>query len=405
MKKYKILIIHPTDPSGNKVGGVEIFLKGFIKYAPEEFDISFIGTDAGSGSARRAWSKRYLGQKEFSFYPVITVADENKKSVVPLMLRFAAALKINNPDTRADAVFLQKIEPSFVLRGALKNVILVVHNDIQKQIYAQQSEVLWRFFPWLYSFVEAEVFATARKIYSVSASTIKYYKKRYHRFVRKFEFLPTWFDPEIFYPVQETKMESRQRILSVYRNIRFRNHCLLFAGRLEAQKAPVRLIESFHEYRKYDADSCLIIIGEGNQRGSVERKIAELRLPDSVFLLGAIGQPRMADFYNAADALLLASNFEGMPICVLEALACGLPVVSTDVGEVKRAVTDGFSGEIVKNFLAEDIAAAIRKVLGNPTRYTRENCVFSVKEFTPDKVLQPVYDEIMKICREKHDEI
>ena len=98
---------------------------------------------------------------------------------------------------------------------------------------------------------------------------------------------------------------------------------------------------------------------------------------------------------------MLASNYEGMPISVLEALGCGLPVVSTRVGEVPRVVKNGFSGEIVEGFEAEAIAAGLKKVLEAPVAYSRENCLASIKDFVPATVLQPVFQKMRELCDHK----
>ena len=74
-----------------------------------------------------------------------------------------------------------------------------------------------------------------------------------------------------------------------------------------------------------------------------------------------------------------------------------MPVVTTDVGEVKRVVKNGYSGEVVKSFEPSAIAQALIKVLDNPNVYTPKNCNESVSEFTPQKVLEPVYDNIRKL--------
>ena len=81
-----------------------------------------------------------------------------------------------------------------------------------------------------------------------------------------------------------------------------------------------------------------------------------------------------------------------MPRCVIEALTCGLPVVSTDVGEVSLVVRNGFSGEVVKDLSAQAIASAIEKVLKNPIVYTSSNCLEAVSAYTPEKILAPLFE-------------
>jgi glycosyltransferase involved in cell wall biosynthesis len=171
---------------------------------------------------------------------------------------------------------------------------------------------------------------------------------------------------------------------------------ILFVGRLQEQKAPLRLIDSFKSYSQDDPHSRLIMIGEGNLLSAVEKSINRLNLGQQVTLLKSIKQEELVKYYQAADILLLTSNYEGMPMSVLEALGCGLPIVTTNAGEVKRIVKNGFSGEVVEGFEPQDIANAIKKVLNAPSVYTSQNCIKSVEDYTPQKVLASVYDLMRK---------
>ena len=86
-----------------------------------------------------------------------------------------------------------------------------------------------------------------------------------------------------------------------------------------------------------------------------------------------------------------------MPICVLEALSCGLPVVSTDVGEVNKVVNNGISGEVVKSFSPYAISKSLKQVLENPLIYSKYNCIEAISEFTPQKVLMPIFKTIRDV--------
>ncbi|NQT22239.1 MAG: glycosyltransferase family 4 protein, partial [Candidatus Omnitrophica bacterium] len=120
----------------------------------------------------------------------------------------------------------------------------------------------------------------------------------------------------------------------------------------------------------------------------------KLRIGSKVFFLGRKSGKNLADFYRASDVLVLTSAFEGMPLVAIEAMSCGLPVVSTNVGELQRVIKKSFSGEIVDTFLTIDIAGAIGKVLDNPRIYSAEHCVNSVSEYKPENVLQVLYRKI-----------
>lgn len=106
----------------------------------------------------------------------------------------------------------------------------------------------------------------------------------------------------------------------------------------------------------------LFVIGEGAERQALESQISKLGLRDIVFLIGTKPQTELPDWYSAADLFCLASHREGCPNVVLEAMACGLPVVATDVGGVRSMIRKD-CGKIVVNPTAENLAAEITSAL------------------------------------------
>jgi len=110
----------------------------------------------------------------------------------------------------------------------------------------------------------------------------------------------------------------------------------------------------------------LLVAGEGPMRASLERQARELGIADRVRLLGNVGQDVLVDCYTGADALVLASSREGMPNVVLEALACGLPVIATAVGGIPELITTPAAGTLLPARSAQAIAGAVRTLLSAP---------------------------------------
>jgi glycosyltransferase involved in cell wall biosynthesis len=102
---------------------------------------------------------------------------------------------------------------------------------------------------------------------------------------------------------------------------------LLVVSRLEPEKNVALAIKSFAASAPHDA--CLIIVGTGSQRAMLEKLAHEVQVSDRVFFEGD-GVP--ADYYPFADLLLVTSCYEGYGLVIVEALAAGKPVLSTDVG-------------------------------------------------------------------------
>jgi glycosyltransferase involved in cell wall biosynthesis len=105
--------------------------------------------------------------------------------------------------------------------------------------------------------------------------------------------------------------------------------CLLLAvGRLGGEKGFDRLLDVFARIRKDHPDWALVILGEGSQRDSLEAQARSLGLDDCVRFPGVAGN--MCQWYEAADAYVLTSRFEGFPNALIEAMAYGAPAVAVD---------------------------------------------------------------------------
>ena len=113
-------------------------------------------------------------------------------------------------------------------------------------------------------------------------------------------------------------------------------------------------------------EATLAIVGEGPEAAALKRLAERLGIGGRVRFLGAMPQERLAAVYNAADVLVLASAREGYPNVLLEALACGTPVVATAVGGVPEIVRDSVAGRLIEDRSPEALAGAIRDLLADP---------------------------------------
>jgi len=397
------ILFDQTDIFGKRIGGAETFLRGLIKYIPRNFEISVVGTTTDTD--RRPldrWTRLSLGSREFDFLPVVFEGDENHKSVIPLSLRYTLALVRQKIDTRGKVLFFNRIEPSVVYSSRLCAKVVMVHNDIENQIMRRSGgEALWSKAPFLYKLFERYAFKSIDHLYTVSENSVRYYHSYYPDAKDRVSFLPTWLDPEIFSSSEENKTDIRKRIALDQHQDKVSARWILFVGRLQEQKAPLRIIEAFKEYCKTDKNPVLLVVGDGNLREQMLEEARRLGVAEKIVHIKYLPQSQLVDFYRAADVFLLASNYEGMPISILEAMGCGLPVVSTRVGEVSRVIKNGFSGEIIDSFHAKEIAVGLRKILAAPSVYSRENCLASIQDFVPSKVLKPVFKKMSDLCESK----
>ena len=121
---------------------------------------------------------------------------------------------------------------------------------------------------------------------------------------------------------------------------------LLGVGRLTAQKRWGWLLSLLGELHQSGRISNwhFTLCGEGEEYASIKQQIEGLGLENQVTLVGH--QKNIADWYRNSDILMLPSLFEGTPNVVAEALSSGIPVISTDVGDVRELVRDGLDGYI-----------------------------------------------------------
>ncbi len=134
-------------------------------------------------------------------------------------------------------------------------------------------------------------------------------------------------------------------------------------GRLAAVKQPLMALAVFETLARRYPQLHLVYIGDGDQRGSLERAVRKHPMSDRIHLLGA--RELIGPLLEGLDTVLLTSRSEGMPVALMEAGALGLPVVAMAVGGVEELVAHertGFLGESV-----EELAFGLAQLLDGPT--------------------------------------
>lgn len=391
------LIIYPMDPLGEKIGGIETFLKGFVKYAPGDFAIEWIGVTSDKKSRSvGVWQELHLGRKKFKFFPLLYVKDENVRTKIPLSLKFTVSLFRHRFPLEGRILEFHRIEPSFPFYRTQNKKLLVIHGNME-DLYNPQTEIKWGKFPWLYFKLEKKLISRMKKIFVVREDGVKFYQERYPHIAERFSFLPTWVDEEIFHPYPDKAKKDKKIQFLRKQGFKQKDKLILFVGRLEGQKDPLLLIDTFYYIHSKNNFTRFLIAGKGSLRKKMEVKIKKYRLEKNVKFLGVMSQSEVAEIMRVNDVFLLTSAFEGMPRSVLESLGCGLPVVSTDVGEVKRVVKEGFSGTLVSQRKPKIIGEAVLDVLNEQENFNAKNCLSCIQDYTPNRVLEKVYKTYYQI--------
>jgi len=136
-------------------------------------------------------------------------------------------------------------------------------------------------------------------------------------------------------------------------------------GRLEAPKAHGVFLEAIARLRQTFPGVRGRIAGDGRLRPQLEETRRRLGLEEVVDFVGAIPPEEIPQFLNSLDVFVLTSNWEGLPIALIEASACGLPIVATEVGGVGEVVVDGVTGYLVPPGNPSEIASKVACLLNS----------------------------------------
>lgn len=160
---------------------------------------------------------------------------------------------------------------------------------------------------------------------------------------------------------------------------------LLYVGRFNVFKNVETLVEAVGKLSQMDVGEFeLNLVGEGEQRPVLERIVSELGLTRRVKFAGWVARDQIADHYRLADVFVTATTWEGMPNTVLEAMACGLPIVGTQASGLHELVRDGLNGYLVPTKDPEALAQALARLMGDGyerRRMGRESRRLAEREF------------------------
>ncbi|MGH2598497.1 MAG: glycosyltransferase, partial [Dehalococcoidia bacterium] len=140
----------------------------------------------------------------------------------------------------------------------------------------------------------------------------------------------------------------------------------LCLGRLVERKAQGLLLEAIASVANEGIEIEVTLAGDGPERGRLERRAAELGIEDQVRFTGVVGQDEALTLYRECDIFCLPSRSEGLPAVLIEAMACGIPVVATRIDAVPELVEDGVSGLLVPPRDATGLASALRRLHDEP---------------------------------------
>jgi D-inositol-3-phosphate glycosyltransferase len=180
------------------------------------------------------------------------------------------------------------------------------------------------------------------------------------------EMIPCGTDTDNFRPISKT--EARMQL-----GLDLQDKIVLYVGRFDPRKGIETFVRSCEQLKSnYFQPFKLVIVGgsspersDGEERARIEKIVQEVGLSEQTLFAGQIGHDRLPLYYAAADVCVIPSHYEPFGLVAIEAMACGTPVVASDVGGLRFTVLPEETGLLVPPKDTDAFAKAIQRILSD----------------------------------------
>ena len=342
--KKKILLIEFCNYEDYPIGGLLTFCKHLMLSFGD--DLALIGITTSKKDPIGKWFKKEINGITYDFFALHQYDKSKTKHLLPdrlitfLLLKFykKAILKI-----KIDNLFIQRQDILIAIKGfGFKNICFCfagLENPLRYSKY-------WyaKYFANYYETITFNSFKNVKQILAAGddeaiAKMVKESKGKITR--KKVVKFPTRIDSNIFTP--KDKAVTRRKL-----NLPVSCNVITTTGRLSWGKGWKFLIDSFIEFKKENLNSLFYFIGEGEDYAKIQAYIKLKNEESSIRLLGTKSAQEIADFLNASDVYIMGSYKEGWSTTLVEALATGVPICTTNFSSAKDIVTEGVTGYVVE---------------------------------------------------------
>ena len=184
-----------------------------------------------------------------------------------------------------------------------------------------------------------------------------------------------------------------------------RNNIVGYIGRLSKEKGITDLLNGIASFFAENGhDTKFLIIGDGPLRSQVEERIKHPDMADKIELVGWVEHSDIPRLLNEMKILILPSYTEGLPMTILEAIACGTPIIATSVGSIPDVIEDGQTGFVIKDNSPQNIASAMTRALNHPNleEIAKQARALAEREYTFDAAVHR-YRDALSIDMDKNN--
>jgi len=354
----KIYVIELCNYEDYPTGGHLSFAKQMLRAFGNQ--LALIGISTGTEPVGK-WIKKGLGGIEYDYFSVKKFQKDFKKPIIPNRLKYFYYLSKCRKELsflENENVFIQAPEVLFAIRNwGIKSICFRSPGVINMLV----SSRFWyaKYFKDIY---EKKLYKNLQKINIILASAdrnsiIEFYKKSKNRIQpQQIIQFPTRIDTEIFKPFDRTLARARL-------NIDQEKKVIITTGRISALKGWKFMIDCFALFKTKYPDSVFYFLGDGEDRSNLEKYIDERQLSEYVSIKGKLEPLMIALYLNACDLYIMGSYIEGWSTSLVEAIACGVPVCTSNFSSANDLITSGFNGFVNdrrdENEFAEQMGQAL----------------------------------------------
>jgi len=244
-------------------------------------------------------------------------------------------------------------------------------------IFISGGEDFWWFDRWFAKSVDLFV--------SVSQSNAQIIKSRYKKEVKV---IPNGVDTNLFRPKPELRKKMRKLIGIEDKKV------ILSVGRVVGWKGYQLVIKAL---KVLPEDWCYILVGEGEYLEKLKGLAKELEVEKRVFFLGAKKNEELPKYYAVGDVFVQPSiGHEAFGITIIEAMACGLPVVGSKSGGIKELIKNGYNGYLFEIGSVKDLVQKVNKALEDKETFGTNGRKFVLENFSWEVIAKRFLKELLK---------
>ncbi len=390
----KVLIVAPAPLSDDWAGGISNFVRSFVANMPTDFTVAIAGVADRGESSIGQWRDMTVAGRDVRFMPVASLGVPGRVRT-PVKARAMWGMLMARRRIATEGTVIQVHAPAMDFPLALRRAptIRVVHNA-PDNLASHDAGTLWRHSSLALRAVERVSMSRAARVYFVDHATYQRYTKDQESDRERLQFLRNGIDTNEFAVLNPLQRETARAHLAHQFGVNPAAPWVLFCGRLDRQKDPGLLVATFARARALPGleDAQLLIVGAGPLERSTRQAARDAGVGDATQFVGTLDHDRLPEVMGASDVLLLTSAYEAAPFVVLEALACGVPVVSTDVGDVPIVVQHQSTGWIASERSADELARGLAWAIAQPRDEIAPRSATSMRAYRIQDVLLPFYD-------------